>query len=149
PVILSESPFAKILVMTGFGTIDLAVDAMEKGATTFLTKSDDPMKIVAELEARLESPEPPAPHTTSSVARELGIVGQSPKIRSIIDEVGSLRAVVANVLILGEAGTGKEPVARAIHLLAVRRQGSFEAVTCGAIPETLLESELFGYRKGA
>jgi DNA-binding NtrC family response regulator len=143
------SPFAKIIVMTAFGSIDLAVDALEKGATTFITKSDGPENIVRELNNRLFERFPLRIDNALALAKTIGIVGTSEPICKILKQIDQIKDVDATVLLLGESGTGKELIARGIHLLSGRQDKPFEAINCGAIPENLLESELFGYKKGA
>jgi DNA-binding NtrC family response regulator len=150
PEIARTSPFTKIIVMTAFGSIDLAVDAMERGATTFITKSDDPSRITEELRKRVNAN--PSFETTgekSDINSVLGIIGKGKAMSDLLEEVDQIKDVDATVLLLGESGTGKELIARAIHHLSERNGLPFEALNCGAIPENLLESELFGYKKGS
>ncbi len=149
PHIQHKSPFSKIIVMTSFGSVDVAVDAMEKGATTFITKSDNPEKITNAVITRLKQSRQKALDPDSHIQTRLGIIGQSKITRELIDKIMQLKDVDATVLIQGESGTGKEVVARAIHLTSERHRYSFEALNCGAIPDNLLESELFGHKKGA
>ena len=150
PELARTSPFTKIIVMTAFGSVDLAVDAMERGATTFITKSDDPSKISEELKKRLNA----NPLITSSegednITTKLGLVGKSKAMTTLFDQVQQIKNVDTTVLLLGESGTGKELIARALHHLSYRSGQPFEALNCGAIPDNLLESELFGHTKGA
>src|SRR4029078_10229812 len=85
----------------------------------------------------------------ASEGNPAGIIGRSPPIQAVLRTVGKVAEYKTNVLITGESGTGKELIARALHDLSPRATGPFVAVNCGAIPEALLESELFGHRKGA
>jgi DNA-binding NtrC family response regulator len=148
PFLIREAPFTKVIVMTGFGSIELAVEAMQLGASSFVSKGHDPYKIVEELKKRMLS------GTTMGadqrqVFQNLGLVGQSPAMQTLYDDLLQIKDSEATVLLLGESGTGKELVARAIHTLSARQSSLFAALNCAAIPETLLESELFGHKKGA
>lgn len=151
PYLVREAPFSAIIVMTAYGSIEVAVEAMGKGATSFLTKSDDPSKITRELKDKLSrrgATSRPFGGDDALLA-SVGLVGRSPAIVKVIEDVEKIKDVDATVLLYGESGTGKELIARAIHSLSARRGAKFAAVNCAAIPETLLESELFGHKKGA
>lgn len=146
PFLVSEAPHAKIVMMSAHGTIEIAVSAMEQGATAFISKSKDPDNIIAELKRRLAK-RPGAQNNGNGAS--FGIIGTSPAIREVVARINQIKDVDTNVLITGETGTGKELVARAIHQASLRHGKRFEAINCGAIPGTLLESELFGHKKGA
>src|SRR3989338_8795415 len=149
PFLIQESPYTKIIVMSAHGTVQLAVDAMERGAASFICKSKDPKELIVSLKTKL-APIPSAPAGTSSDPSErYGIVGVSPSIQEVITKIEQIKDIDSTVLITGESGTGKELVARAIHGASMRSEARFEAVNCGAIPENLLESELFGHKRGA
>ncbi len=149
PFLLKQAPFAKVFVLTSNASIERAVDAMQRGATGFLTKDLAPDKIVGEILKHL-TPEKPA-STAGDLAglSSLGLTGESLAIKELIATIEKIRNVDSTVLILGESGTGKEVVARAIHNTSPRATQRFEAINCGAIPENLLESELFGHKKGS
>jgi len=147
-------PEAVVLLITGHGSVETAVDAMRRGAADYLTK---PVRI-AELRTRLER----AVETTRlrRTNRELrqqldkrfgfeGIIGHSAAIQRVFDILRQVSDTNATVLILGESGTGKELVARAIHTNSPRREKPFVAVNCAALSQGLIESELFGHVKGA
>lgn len=150
PFILKNAPSTKVFILTSHGSIAKAVDAMRRGATGFLTKGTDPSAIVGELSDQLTSSLARKPLALDEESlRSLGLVGESPAIRETITMIDKIRNVDSTVLILGESGTGKEVVARAIHATSPRAAERFNAINCGAIPEQLLESELFGHKKGS
>lgn len=141
------------LVMTGYGTIDTAVQAMKAGAFEFLTKPLEMAQVVALVQRAVEArrakrkPQPSVrPPQRSRVER---LVGTSVQMRDVIDFVEKVADSDSTVLIQGESGTGKEMIARLLHQSSGRVQGPWIPVNCGAIPENLLESELFGHDKGA
>lgn len=134
-----------ILMISGYGTVDTAVSALQTGADDFLTKPVEPDVLSARVESLLSRrPKLPEPNGESH-----GVVGRSPAIREVLDMVARVAPTEATVLITGETGTGKELIARAIHRQSDRADGPFVAVNCTALSEGLLESELFGHRKGA
>ena len=126
-----------VVVLTGHGTVQTAVELMRAGAANFLTKPFTP-ETLRHLLA-----------DTFGRAPVGGVVGQEGALRDVLDVVSTVAETDATVLITGESGTGKEVVARAIHRASKRARGPFIAVNCGAIPEALLESELFGHARGA
>ncbi len=135
-----------ILMISGFGTVDTAVDAIHTGADDFLTKPVEPDVLSARVESLL-SRRPRLPDTEAHPPG--GLIGRSAGIRSVLDVVERVAPTDATVLVTGETGTGKELVARAIHERSERASGPFVAVNCGALAEGVLESELFGHRRGA
>jgi two-component system response regulator PilR (NtrC family) len=150
----SASPDTVVLVVTAFGSPDTAVEAMKLGAYDYLTKPfqvDEVQLIIRNaLEKRRLSAEnmllkrEMASHSSLS-----SIIGQSEAMQQVFDVIRKVADTRSNVLICGESGTGKELVARAIHYNSARSQMPFVAVNCSAMPETLLESELFGHMKGS
>jgi two-component system response regulator AtoC len=143
-----------VLIMTAFGTIDSAVDAMKKGAFDYLTKPLDREVVLLAVRRALERKE--LMQRNLELRKALndmfsiqGIIGHSKAIKDIIHIIRKVADSPATVLILGESGTGKELIAKAIHYNSGRREKAFMAINCAAIPETLLESELFGYEPGA
>jgi len=147
-------PECLVLLLTAFGTIDSAVDAMRAGAFHYLTKPfhTDEMLIQVEraMERRTLREELKRLRTEVQARDRLhNIIGQSEAMQKVFETVAQVSDLFANVLITGESGTGKELIARAIHFNSSRATGPFVAVNCAAIPETLLESELFGYVRGA
>ena len=143
-----------VLIMTAFGTIDSAVDAMKKGAFDYLTKPLDKEVVLLAIRRALERKE--LMQRNLELRKALndmfsiqGIIGHSKAIKDVIHIIRKVADSPATVLILGESGTGKELIAKAIHYNSSRREKAFMAINCAAIPETLLESELFGYEPGA
>ncbi|MFQ6757151.1 MAG: sigma-54-dependent Fis family transcriptional regulator [Deltaproteobacteria bacterium] len=150
-------PELPVVIMTGFATVDTAVEAMKQGAFDYLLKPF-PVEVIEETVARVfalgsKLPQPsakPVGHKTGEVASlEKPIIGKSPKLLQLMARAKSVASSKATVLILGESGTGKEVFARFIHNESDRRNGPFVALNCAALPEGLLESELFGHEKGA
>jgi two-component system NtrC family response regulator len=151
--ILSADRTAKIIVITGQPDGALAREAIRRGAFDILEKPLDMGKLGSSLERAhrlraLES-EPDEPPSWTPVADQQAMLGESPPMKSLFATLHRLAQTDVNVLITGESGTGKELCARAIHEGGPRARHAFVPIHCGAIPETLLESELFGYVKGA
>jgi two-component system, NtrC family, response regulator GlrR len=143
-----ESPYTKVIIMSAHGTLELAVDAMEKGASSFVAKGKDPKDLIAALREKMGS-KAARPKGCGGSDDCFGIIGSSPAIHDVLARIQQVKDIDSTVLINGESGTGKELVARAIHSASNRSGERFEAINCGAIPENLLESELFGHKRGA
>ncbi len=151
------APDAKTILMTAFGGVDTAVKAMRQGAADFVVKPWDNARLIATVgtAARLARADREVQRLQNhqqlleSDVDPHHIVGSSPALRTLLAQIGKVAATSANVLILGENGTGKELVARAIHRQSTRRHRGFMGVDVGALSEALFESELFGHRKGA
>ena len=139
-------PEIPVIMLTAHGSIPLAVEAMKAGASDFLQKPFEREEVIFVVEKALATA---ARQPPSSPRHELGILGESPVIRNLRTIIAKAASSSATVLIQGETGTGKELVARAIHESSPRRQGPFIRINSAAIPDNLLESELFGYEKGA
>jgi len=150
-----------IIMMSAYGSNELALDAMKRGAYDYVSKPFKPDEMLltlrkAEERERLRRENQSLRAALASRAQAQasegnpgGIIARAPPMMAVLRTVAKVAEYKTNVLITGESGTGKELVARALHDLSPRAQGPFVAVNCGAIPEALLESELFGHRKGA
>jgi two-component system response regulator AtoC len=147
-------PDTDVILITAFGNIKQAVEAMKLGASDYITKPFQPeaIRLVSEklIERRrlLEEVKELRQKVHEEYTLE-NILSKSPKMLKVFDLIRSLAETDSGVMITGETGTGKELVARAIHNLSRRKSRQFVAINCGAFPDTLLESELFGYEKGA
>jgi two-component system response regulator AtoC len=155
--IKQQNPSLPVILITGFGTMQTAIKAMQLGAFEYLTKPLD-VRMVREVVRRALSSVGRLPDAggkpasfNAEVMNRYEIVGRTPGMQEIYKLIGSISTTPTHtsVLILGESGTGKELFARAIHANSQNAQEPFVAINCTALPETLLESELFGYEKGA
>ena len=143
-----------VIITTGFGTVDDAVQAMRLGAADFLTKpiNLEHLKLVVQRALRERALESEVLALREKLQNEVAyhkILSKSQRMREIFELISHVAGTFSTVLIFGETGTGKELVARAVHDASARRDSPFVAVNCAALPESLLESELFGHEKGA
>jgi two-component system response regulator GlrR len=148
------TPDIPAIILTAHGTIESAVEAMRKGAYSYLTKPFEAQDLLLHIERALEHR-----RLNSEIKRLKGlleekydfanIIARSARMRSVLDVVTRIAKLDSTVYIHGESGTGKELIAKAIHLASDRKERGFVALNCAALPETLLESELFGHEKGA
>ncbi len=152
--ILAQNPQQCVIIMTAHGTVDSAVEAMKKGAFDYLEKPLDRETLLVTLQRAFEHLK--LLHENKVLQKKLqdtitfpDIIGDHPKIKEVYRIVNKIAPTCSTVLIYGESGTGKELVARAIHDLSPRRDQPFLAINCAAIPESLMESELFGHEKGS
>ena len=152
--IRTDCPETEIILLTAYGSVEDAVEAMKLGAYDYLSKPVDRRRLSLLIGKALEkqrlAEENRSLRRRLSVKEEFSnIIGNSSRIRQIFKIISEVAPTSATILITGESGTGKELVARAIHSRSNRRDGPFVTLNCGALPDTLLESELFGYEKGA
>ncbi len=159
--IMDQDEDAVVMLITAFGSVEVAVDAMKLGAFDFITKPFTPdvlrgklhqaleMARIKKERARLEAENQVLRQEAHPVVSFSSIVGQAPAMREVFATLEKVGPTDSSVLISGDSGTGKELVAKALHDLSKRKNGPFIKVNCGALAETLLESELFGHEKGA
>jgi two-component system, NtrC family, response regulator AtoC len=149
-----EAPHAAVIMVTAHGTVDSAVEALQLGAFDFLTKPVKPEELSHRIRQAIEKQamanEIARLHAEVKQQRGLNMmIGQCDAIRKVFEKIHLVADTNSTVLIVGESGTGKELAARAVHENSRRQSRPFLPVNCAAIPETLIESELFGYEKGA
>ncbi|MCC7386059.1 MAG: sigma-54-dependent Fis family transcriptional regulator [Deltaproteobacteria bacterium] len=147
--VLAEYTGIPVIILTAHGTVDNAVEAMKLGAFDFLTKpfDKDELRVVvhkAAATAELNTAEP-----QPSAGSRHGLIGNSPRLQAVFKMIEKVSGAPSTVLITGESGTGKELVASAIHVASPRKDKPFIRINCAAIPRDLIESELFGYERGA
>jgi two-component system response regulator PilR (NtrC family) len=147
-------PNTIVILISAYASTSTAVEAMKWGAYDYLPKPFKVREIKAVIRDALETAE--AQESQEMGVRDgtaginyHGIVGESPEIKKILELLPRIAAATSNVLITGESGTGKELIAKAIHRESPRNDGPFVTVNCGSVPETLMESELFGHKKGS
>lgn len=148
------APHVEVVLMTAYGTVEAAVEAMKEGADDFLTKPLKRHQLVRTVKKALEKyrlleENRLLREKVAQLSKAGGLVGSSPAFRSVMETVRQAAPSSATILLLGESGTGKELVARAIHELSPRQNAPFVPIDCASIPESLLESELFGHEAGA
>jgi len=150
----SRKPDLPVIMVTGFGSIGTAVDAMRLGATDYLTKPANNRELAIKIRRALDSRK--RDKELIALREELrgtysfaNMISRSPAMKAVIKQIQQVADTDVTVLVQGESGTGKELVARALHFNSRRKENPFVVVNCSAIPENLLESELFGYEKGA
>jgi DNA-binding NtrC family response regulator len=151
--ITARWPDVPVIMITAHGTVDTAVEALKAGAFDFITKPYDQLEL-AKVVAKAVATRQLARHETTGMAApegrgRFGLIGTSPAMRKVFEIVEKVAATPSTVLITGESGTGKELIAKALHEHSQRARKPFIKVNCAAIPDTLIESELFGYEKGA
>jgi len=157
--ILGHDPNSVVIMITAFGDVEMAVRALKAGATDFILKPWQNEKLIATISTAIRLKQSYNEVDKLKKAKEMleeqiskpfaDIIGQSRAIQEVFNLIDKVAKTDANILILGENGTGKELIARAIHQRSLRKDNSFVSVDMGAITETLFESELFGHKKGA
>ncbi|TFG88715.1 MAG: sigma-54-dependent Fis family transcriptional regulator, partial [Candidatus Atribacteria bacterium] len=152
--IMKVRPETRVIMITAYGTVEMAVEAIKLGACDYVIKPVIFEDVLIKIRQHLRYIE--LQNENKQLKMELNakfgisqIVGKSPGMQDVFETVRKVAGTKSNVLITGESGTGKELVARAIHSLGPKSSGRFIAINCGAIPEGLLESELFGHKKGS
>jgi len=149
--IREASPQVSVIMMSGHGTIETAIKAIKLGAYDYIEKPLSLDKVLLLVKHALETRQLSEENRRlkATISRQLALIGDSPPMRRLKAQIASAAASHARVLISGENGTGKEVVARLIHSNGPRSGGPFVDVNCAAIPDTLIESELFGHERGA
>ncbi|QDU97370.1 sigma-54-dependent transcriptional regulator [Lignipirellula cremea] len=152
--LITAAPRTKVIVITAHGAVETAVEAMRLGAYDFITKPLDLDLLRMQVRKacdlyRLEVENEQLRDRLANAGEISGIIGNSSAMQDLFGQIRQVAGTDATVLIQGESGSGKELIARALHDLSTRSQGPFVAVNLGALPETLLESELFGHEKGS
>lgn len=153
-LVKQRKPETSTIVITAHGTVETAVDAMRRGAFDFITKPVD-LNLIRQQVARavehhrLRAENQQLKERLAAAGEFTGIIGNCRALNEVLTQIRQVASTDATVMIQGESGTGKELIARAIHDLSERSSGPFVAVNLGALPETLLESELFGHEKGS
>ena len=146
----AKFPELPVVIMTAYGTIPQAVQAIRDGAFEYITKPFDLDNLKKVIAASLDDGAVKRPRAKKgSASKKADFIAESPSMKEIYETIQQVADSRATVLITGESGVGKEVVAKSLHQLSTRVSKSFVAVSCAALPETLLESELFGYEKGA
>jgi two-component system response regulator HydG len=148
------SPDIEVILITGHGTVEVAVEVMKQGAFDFIQKPFNKATVIKTVRKALEKRslvlENKILHEKlKNIQKTENVIGKSPAMRKVMDLASQVATSSATILITGESGVGKEVVATEIHNMSQRRDKSFVKVSCAALPETLLEAELFGYEKGA
>jgi two-component system response regulator GlrR len=148
------NPEMPVIILTAYGTLESAVEAMRKGAYSYLTKPFDARDLLLQIEKALEKRK-----LTAEISRLKdilidkydfsNIIARSGKMQEVLEQVLRISKTESTVYINGDSGTGKELIAKAIHFISERREKPFVDINCAALPESLLESELFGHEKGA
>jgi DNA-binding NtrC family response regulator len=148
--IIKANPSAVVIMMTAYGKIDLAVEAIKRGAKDFILKPWENEKLLATLRAAIVSSDKiPGYERLEAEPSSEFVAGESRKMRELMEQIDKVATTDASVLLLGENGTGKEMIAREIHKRSSRSAGPFVAVDVSTLTPTLFESELFGHKKGA
>jgi len=152
--VIAENPQQCIIMMTAHGSVDSAVGAMKRGAFDYLEKPLERENLLLTLRRAFERitlvrENRVLQKRVAEIERITSIIGEHPKMKEVYRIVTKIAATTSTVLVYGESGTGKELVARAIHDRSARKDQPFMAINCAAIPETLIESELFGHEKGS
>ena len=152
PIIKERKPDVVVIIMTAYGTIESTVEAIKAGAYHYLTKplNLDEVKLLLNNALTFQQLHRQVQVLSQAVRRQegyAGLIGKSQGMQKVFQLIEKVKDIPSNILITGESGTGKELVARAIHFEGCRQNGAFSVINCAAIPEPLLESELFGHEE--
>ncbi len=151
--VVAEHPDVPVVMITAHGSVDSAVEAVKLGAFDYIEKPFEQLQIQQVVAKAIRTHEldkrAPRVQQTTSPAGRFGLIGRSASLEAVFAVIEKVADTPSTVLISGESGTGKELISRALHAHSSRRQGPFIKINCAAIPKTLMESELFGYDKGA
>jgi two-component system response regulator AtoC len=147
--VVERWPEVPVVVLTAHGTVPLAVDAMRSGAADFLLKPFDREQIVYVVRKAMHKASHAAKNTAAAPDVKIAMISESSAVREVEDLIARAAKSTATVLIRGESGSGKEVAARAVHEQSPRHAGPFVVIHCAALPDALLEAELFGYERGA
>ncbi|NTX13744.1 sigma-54-dependent Fis family transcriptional regulator [Myxococcus sp. CA056] len=147
--IRSANPDVPVIIITAHGTVDSAVDAIKAGAFDYITKPFDQTELSAVVAKAAKTNESARRSVRPDLKARAAIIGESPQMQDVYKVIDKVADTPSTVLITGESGTGKELIATALHGASSRRDKPFIKINCAAIPATLLESELFGYERGA
>ena len=148
------TPHLPVIILTGYGSIESAVNAMKRGACSYITKPYDSRELLLQIQKALENQRlcSEIERLQDLLEKKYGftnILARSDKMRKVLEAISRIANTDSTVLLLGESGTGKDLIAKAIHLASERKEKPFVAINCAALPEALLESNLFGHEKGA
>src|SRR5690349_2863600 len=153
---VKNQPHVPVIMVTAYGSVGQAVEAIKAGAFDYVEKpfDQDQIRLVIDKAVKQAAANRSAPRatlypSTEEVRGRYGLIGDSPEMHNIFEVIAKVADSPSTVLITGESGTGKELVAKALHENSSRKNGPFIKINCAAIPKTLMESELFGYEKGA
>lgn len=148
-IAVENNPKIVVIIITGYGTIEVGVEAIKAGAYDFLEKPFTSQKLFEILEKATQTKKEEKSNPPGEITNTCGMIYKSKEMHEVFDTINKIAGSDVNVLIQGESGTGKEIVSRAVHRLSNRSEKPFVPVNCGALPENLFESELFGHEKGA
>ncbi len=147
--ISEKYPQTKIFVLSATESVERAVECLRQGAVDFYSKNIGPFEVSKQLQLKLFAMMKKGIDSSANASEEFRLIGKSKSMLEVFERVSQVACVDSNVLLLGETGTGKEMIAKLLHSKSSRSKEKFYAINCGAIPENLLESELFGHKRGS